>query len=362
MASRRRRYVYVVIGITLGLAVAAMATAAIYRVVHTVSKDARLLRLPIPVQTVPAKVQRIQRIIGASGTIQPSYPISVTAKVDARILSVPVNVGTIVKPGQLLVQFDSTLYRAKLTTAQLTYVHAHNELKRTEDLAAKKYASASNVEVARDADASAYAALVSAQIDLSYTRIVSPVPAVVQVRYANPGEAPKLDEQLLLLGVLDPAMMDAAVSEDNIRYTYLGMKGEVGTDAFPGELFSGTVAKIDSVVEDATRTFGAYIELDNHGLRLKTGVTGYARLASSRMALTVPTTAIMNPVGDRASVFVIDKDGVAHIREVRVGSTAARYTEILSGLEEGEQVVTVGQRDLRDNDKVQLNRFAPWNQ
>jgi multidrug efflux pump subunit AcrA (membrane-fusion protein) len=79
------------------------------------------------------------------------------------------------------------------------------------------------------------------------------------------------------------------------------------------------------------------------------------------MGLAVPSTAIMNPVGDRATVFVLDH-GIAHLREVRCGLAANGLTEILAGLQEGEQVVTVGQLYLRDNDKVTANRFAPWDQ
>ena len=86
-----------------------------------------------------------------------------------------------------------------------------------------------------------------------------------------------------------------------------------------------------------------------------------ARLVSSRMALAVPASAIINPVGDRASVFVVGDDKVVHLRDIRFGSTSGHVTEVVSGLQEGEQVVAVGQRDLRENDKVQVNRFAPWN-
>jgi membrane fusion protein (multidrug efflux system) len=284
-----------------------------------------------------------------------------TAKVVAKVLQVPVVVGTIVRPGDLLVQLDPKLYEANIAKAEADYEHAHNDLLRQESLYKRNFASAVQVETARDAEAAAYATLVGAQIDLSNTRVICPVPAVVQLRSVNPGETTQLDEQLVQLGVLDPAFMEAAVSEDNIGYVYLGMPGAVGTDAFPGETFHGTVTKIDSVVQDNTRTFGAYISLSNHNLRLKTGITGFARLQSNRIGLAVPSTAIINPVGDRATVFVVD-NGVVHTREVRCGLAANGFTEIMSGLREGEQVVTVGQLYLHDNDKVRVNAFAPWNQ
>jgi membrane fusion protein (multidrug efflux system) len=356
-----RRSVAFWVLVLLGVITVGMVVATLYWVFHTVQKDARLVGLPIPVQTVPAKVESMQRIIGASGTIEPSYPMVMTAKVVARVLKVPVDLGGIVRPGDLLAELDPQLYQASLAKAQADYDHAHKQLRRMRWLARRHFASAVEVELARAAEASAFDALVSAKINLSNTRILSPAPAVVQKRLVNPGEITKVDQDLFELGVLDPVMMDAAVSEDSLGYVYIGMAGEVGTDAFPGESFKGTIAKIDSVVSDATRTFGAYIQLTNHDLRLKKGVTGYARLQSTRMALTVPSTAIMNPVGDRPTVFVVGSDHKARIRKVRSGLTVGGMTEILSGLQLGEQVVTVGQFGLRDNDRVEVNRFAPWN-
>lgn len=361
MEERKRRYYRYVVGLVLVLALAGMGFLAMRQLVNTTQNDARVVHRPIPVQSVPAKVQTIARIIGASGTIQPSYPVTMTAKVVARVLKVPVMVGAIVRPGDLLVQLDTRLYDANVAKAEADYQHSHNDLLRQESLYKRNFASAVQVETARDAEAAAYATLVGAQIDLSNTRVTSPVAGFVQVRNVNPGETTQLDEQLVQVGVLDPAYMEAAVSEDNIGYVYLGMDGTVGTDAFPGETFHGTVAKIDSVIQDTTRTFGTYISIANHDLRLRTGITGFARLESSRMGLAVPSTAIMNPVGDRATVFVLDH-GTAHLREVRCGLAANGFTEILAGLQEGEQVVTAGQLYLRDNDKVVANSFAPWDQ
>jgi hypothetical protein len=69
----------------------------------------------------------------------------------------------------------------------------------------------------------------------------------------------------------------------------------------------------------------------------------------------------MNPVGDRATVFVVTKDNKAHLREIRRGLMVEGFTEVFGGLQEGDQVATVGQFGLRDNDLVNANHFAPWN-
>jgi membrane fusion protein, multidrug efflux system len=357
----KRGYGDLILGSVLGVVVAAALTFTAYRVTHTVQADARLVDLPLPVQTVPATVKVLHETIGAGGTIQPSMPVTLTAKVVSRVLKVPVDLGAIVRPGDLLVQMDRQLFEANLETARAAYDHAHRQFLRMQALMERSFASAVDIEKARTDEAAARDALVLAQIDLANSRIVSPVPAVVIEREINPGEITKLDQNLIQLGMLDPVMMVAEVSEDKLGSVYMGMQAEIGTDACPGVTFTGTVVKIDFRVNEATRTFAVYIRLTNHDLQLKKGVTGYSRLESTRMALAVPSTAIMNPVGDRATVFVITKDNKAHLREIRRGLMVEGFTEVFGGLQEGDEVATVGQFGLRDNDLVNANHFAPWN-
>ena len=85
------------------------------------------------------------------------------------------------------------------------------------------------------------------------------------------------------------------------------------------------------------------------------GLTGFARLKHSRRALAVPSTAVLNPVGDHASVFVIDPQRRAHQRSVRLGVVSGALTEILSGLQEGDQIAVTGQLYLLENDEVRIN-------
>jgi membrane fusion protein, multidrug efflux system len=363
MSERRwtgRREV-VVWAIAIGTIVLPVLGVTAYHILQTTQADARALGLPIPVQTIPAKVEALDEIVGGSGIAQASQPVNINAKIVARVLRVPVEVGAVVHPGDLLVEFDPELYQSNYESEQLGYQHFHNELKRTESLARQAFSSPEDLENARVAEARARVALVSAKIDLENTRILSPVSAVVLSRSINPGEMSHIDESCVQLGVIDPFLMEVAVSEDKIGYVYEGMDAEVETDAFPGETFKGQVTRIDAAVDVMTRTFGVYVQIPNHDLRLKKGVTGYARLKSRRTALVVPSTAVIDLNGDRSMVYVIDASRHVHVREIRGGISALGMTEITRGLREGEEVVSVGQAGLRDNDEVLLNRNAPWN-
>jgi membrane fusion protein (multidrug efflux system) len=347
--------------VVLTVIVIVAAGLTTHHAVLTSQQNARAAGMPIPVQTIPATVQSIDQVIGASGAIEPSMPINIANKVVAKVLRVPVDEGSLVRRGDPLVEFDPQLYAASLASAKASYEHWYKQRRRMESLARSKLASAVDVENAKIAEARARQAVVAAEFNLANTRVFSPVAAVVLSRTVNPGEIGRMDQSLMQLGVLDPVLMDASVTQDKIGYVYIGMPGEVGTDAFPGETFRGIVTKINYSVDPATRTFGVYLRLQNHDLRLKKGVTGYARLVSRRMALAVPSTAIMNPVGDLPTVFVVDGRNRAHLREVRTGLSSGGATEVLSGLQEGEQIVVVGQFGLHDNDQVRSNQNAPWN-
>lgn len=359
-SNRGYREIVVWLGV-VGLLVVPVVAVTAYHLLQTSQADARLAGLAIPVQTVPVTLQPVENVIGGSGIVQPSLPVNLTSKVVARVSRVAVAPGAVVRPGELLVQFDPALYQANLDSAQVSYTHFHNELKRVEALSHLSFASPVDLENARIAEARARVAVVSAKIDLANTKIVSPVFAVVLSRSVNPGEMSRIDEAVMQLGVIAPILMEVAVSEDKVGFVYPGMDAKVSTDAFPGETFEGRVERIDSSVDVMTRAFQVFVEVPNQDLRLIKGVTGYARLSSRRTGLTVPSTAVVNPLGDRAIVYVVDRSQRAHSREIRVGLSANGVTEILAGLNQGEQVVSVGQGGLHDNDEVRVNQNAAWN-
>ena len=246
-AAWEKRY-ELIVGLVLGtIVLCALARLVIY-LVHSDGSKARFVGLPIPVQILPAEFRPLTESVGASGTIQPSMYTVVTAKVVGRVVDVPVDLGSIVKPGTLLVSVDDSLYKAQLKSATETYDHASNQLERIERLFKDKLASVVEVEIARAAKAAALQSLVSAQIDLANTKIRSSADAVVLQRVVNPGQFTRLDEVLIELGVIEPAMMVAEVGEDKSGSIYPGMSATVGIDAFPGVAFSGQVVKIEAEV------------------------------------------------------------------------------------------------------------------
>lgn len=357
----RRRRVDLAVGLVLGLLCMGIVGWMAWHLVTTDQIDAKRLGLAVPVEVLPAGVHPLHMTIGASGTVSALNTISITARDSSRVTGVPVDLGDVVRTGQLLVQLDDRVFVAGVQSALATSDHADKQLERMETLETRGYGAASDTELARQAAVAAKQVVVQSKIDLGNTSIVAPVGSVILTRTVNPGEITSLGEEVFELGPIEQVYMVAEVPTDKTGFVTVGMEAEVSIDSFPGEVFKGQVVKMDAVASVTTRTFSAYIRIKNTDLRLRPGVTGYARLERSHAALSVPSVAILNPVGDKATVFIVDGENRARIREVRPGLMADGMTEVLDGLEEGDKVVTVGQLELHEGDRVSVNRAGPWN-
>ena len=349
---------------------AALAVLVIVTIRHMIATDpikARRLHASIPVETVPVRRQVLDEVIGGSGVVEQSGTVQLTTLLNARVLDVPVKIGDVVKKGDLLIRWDDRLIRVKVEagrqaveTGVIKVRDLERQLGRYTSLENKKMAPPLDVEKAEMALAEARDALAKAQLDFEQAKIDlenvemrAPIDCIVLERLVNPAETTHKDQLVMRLGALDPVLVAPKITEEKIHSVHLGLPAETSFPAFPGEVFQGKVVKVDPNIDPVTRTFTTYVELENPELRLKPGLSGFARIRRrAEGSLAVPSIALINPTGDQASVFVVDGDGQAHLRRVRSGIVANAMTEILDGLKEGEEVVTVGQLNLRDDDKV----------
>jgi membrane fusion protein, multidrug efflux system len=340
----------------------------VLHLIHTDSKKARIVHAPSPVETVPVRRQTLEEVVGGSGTVQQFNTVQLTTQLTARILEVPVWIGDIVKKGELLVAWDDRLIQAALDanrqfvdTSNIKIKNETRQVERYTALAKQNMGTPLDLEKAqialadaREQLAKATMGLRQAEIELERVRMKSPIEGIVLERLVNPDEITHNDQIVMKLGAIDKVLMVAKVTEEKIHSVQLGLPAEVTFPAFPSETFQGNVFKIDPNIDPVTRTFSVYIQIKNPGYRLKPGLSGFAHIQrTAKDVIAVPSVAITNPSGDQASVFVVDRSGHATPRKVNLGIVVNAMTEVTSGLNEGEKVVTVGQLYLKENDKVQ---------
>ncbi len=332
------------------------------------ASEARKASLPIPVGAVRAKVTKLETSVGAAGQVLQHTTVTLTSRIAARINKVLVNVGDTVQSGALLIEDDRApleaaleFARAEVESARVDEEKAAAEEKSMEALKAKKMATQLEVNNALVTLASKQAALrdanvklIKAQLDLEATRLTSPVNGIVLARFVNSDERVEVNQVLLQVGDLEKVYLLAQVQDESVAQIHDGQPAEVFFSAYPTTTFKGTVEHVDPRVDPKTRAFTAYVTVNNPGLKLKPGLTGFMRVRIEKTALAVPTTAVINPFGENARLFAIDSNGHAILTPVRVGLEAGGMMEIVSGLKEGSLVVTAGTVDLVDNDRVRV--------
>src|SRR6188768_791747 len=223
-----------------------------------------------------------------------------------------------------------------------------------DDNEARYQAALAQIDLARAQNMQSKARLDELRINLANTVITSPVNGFVSKRAVDPGAY--VSQQTPVADVVDitRVRLVANVVEKDLKELETGNQTRVQVDAFPGETFTGRIARVSPVLDQATRTAPIEIEIANPTFRLKPGM--YARvgvtLDTKKDALVVPANALVD-LGGRRGVFMPLSE-TAVFRAVQIGTEQGDIVEILGGLTEGAEVITTGAGQLRDGDRIQV--------
>ena len=314
------------------------------------------------------------------GNLIGAVTVDVVPKVSGRLESVNVRLGDAVRRGQVLAtledrelreqvrQTEASLDVSKATVRQreADLKNAQSNLERSrnlfarnliarqalDDAEARNDAAQAQVDLAAAQAAQATARLEELRINLSNTRIQSPVDGYVGSRRLDPGAFVGTNSSFLSVVDIHFVRLVANLVEKDLRRIVLDMPAKVEVDAYPGEVFAGRVARLAPVLDPATRTAEMEVEVPNPTARLKPGM--YARVqfvvAERADALTVPRNALVDLEGTRG-VFVADGK-TARFMPVKTGIVDGEAVEVTDGLPDNTTVITLGSASLRDGDPI----------
>jgi membrane fusion protein (multidrug efflux system) len=195
-------------------------------------------------------------------------------------------------------------------------------------------------------------------------RIRAPFDGRLGIRRVDLGEYLTPGAPIVPLEKLDPIYVDFQLPERELARVSDGQGVEIRVQAYPDEVFRGSIIAIDPGVEVGSRSFRVRGQLANPTQRLRPGMFADVRvsLPADEQVITIPDTAISYaPYGD--SVFVIEgKEGQTTVsrRQIETGKSRAGRVAVVSGLEAGEQVVSAGHNKLRNGQRVAIDsRPAP---
>lgn len=341
---------------------------------------------PVPVETAPIEHGAIEQRRELSGTVEASAEFVVAPKVAGRIERLTVDLADDVQRGQLVAQLDDEELRraraeaeANLKVTQAELVAAKKALqitKRTferveglrggnvlseqelDTARAAKLDDEANVTIASAQVARARAALETARVRERYAKVAADWPEgdatrEVAARYADEGTTVAANTPLLSIVDLDPVVVVVQVTERDYADLRRGQVVRLGTDAYPDEIFEGTVDRIAPVFAAQSRQARVELRVPNPDGRLKPGMYARAETVLDRTedATIVPQDAIVTRNGGPA-VFVVAPDRKSvRLRPVQIGIRHEGRVAVSGDGVTGE-VVTLGQQQLDDGTAI----------
>ena len=329
---------------------------------------------PVAVEVAIAKVDSLSEAIEVVGSLAPKLSADIRSEVSGTVLEVAVSEWIPVRKGTVLARLDPREAEALVAAAKAALLQAEanenravREADRCGRLSAAGLATQQMLDDARTLQegavanaAVARAQLSAAEYRLEKTVIRVPFDGVVAARNIDVGDyVESMGTPRPLFRVVDNRRLDLTVTVPSTRSALIrvGQRLDFKTDAAPGRTFSGAVAHVNPVVDEATRTIKVIAEVANEDGALRGGlfVSGSIEIGERRGAIQVPRSALItwDVAGGRGEVFAVE-EGVARRREVRTGASTGNTVEIASGLEAGDQVITRGGFNVRDGDRVQV--------
>ncbi len=294
-------------------------------------------------------------------------------QVAGKLTERPVQVGQLVKPGELLARLDAQDYALAVQAASATQQAAQTQrdlaaadLKRYAELKNQGFISGAEIErreaTLRSADASL--AQAKAQVALqgnqsAYTSLRAEVPGVVVAVEAEPGQVLGAGTPVLRLAHDGPRDVVFAVPEDRVTGFKVGQPMQVRMWA-GGQPLRGQVREVAASADAATRTFQVKVGLPA-GAAAPLGATAYAVTGAATdhpaQAIKLPTSALRQAGGGSAVWLWDETSGTVKSQPVQVAGADGNDAVIVAGLRGGEQVVVAGVHVLNEGQKVL--RYSP---
>ena len=282
------------------------------------------------------------------GTVRSKLQASVEAKVSGRVLEYTATPGAMVKTGDLLARLDVQEIQAKVDQAKAILDQARRDYDRQRQLMTSNATTRQDFENAEARVKVAQAAMSEAETMMGYASITAPFDGVVTRKLADVGDLAMPGKPLLEIEAPTSLRFEADLPEAILDRVKLGEKMPVRL----AKVIEGTVSEISPVADPVSRTFNVKFDLPpTDGLR--TGQFGRVSVPVAEVKLLLVPQAAVLKRGQMELVFVA-KDGKAALRLVKTGKVLEGRIEVLSGLEEGEQVIVSETAKLTDGQPVTI--------
>jgi len=322
---------------------------------------------PIPVDTAIAHKGEINVYLTGLGTVTPLYTVTVHTRVDGEIMRLNYREGQLVHKGESLIEIDDRPYRVQLTQAQGQLLrdqaaldNARVDLARYQDLI-KRNAVAEQILATQQALVDQYVGVVktdqgnidSAKLNIVYCHITAPITGRVGLRLVDPGNIVHAADTngMLVIAQTQPISVIFTLSEYQLHEVLKRYRG--GERLAVDTLAHGTLSTVDNQIDPTTGTLRLRADFDNRDDALFPNEFVNARLLVQRKQnVTLVASAAVQRNQQQTFIYLVKPDDTVTIKQVSVATVEGGQTEITSGLNPGDQVVTSGVDKLQEGSKV----------
>ncbi len=312
---------------------------------------------PVGVIVAPVERKPIVDEVEALGTLKANESVEITSTVTELVTGVYFEDGQRVDKGDLLVEMDAAEERAELLEEQSTLEEAQRQLERAQPLVKQGVTSEATLDQRQREASTARARIKAIESRIAQRSVTAPFDGVLGLRNISVGSLAQPGTLITTIDDDSVMKLDFSVPAVYLPTIEPGVKIEARSRAFPEKIFQGTVSSIDSRIDPVTRAILVRALIDNEDRLLRPGLLMRVVLQKNpRESLIVPEEALI-PEGNQNFVLVVvegEKGKTVERRKVELGERRTGEAEILSGLEEGEQVVTHGAIKARPGSPVTI--------
>lgn len=316
-----------------------------------------------PAQTVSTTVTSAedwQPKVSAVGSLRAVNGADLSSEVAGIVQSINFESGSDVEKNTILVKLRADDDIAKLQAliaaqklAATTVARDQKQIKVQAISQATLDLDVSNLESAR-AQVNAQQAL------LDKKTIIAPFTGHLGIRQVDVGQYVQPGAPIVTLQQLDPIFVDFTLPEQALPKISMGQKASATVDALQGMVFDGAIEAINSKIDESTRNIQVRASFRNEEHKLLPGMFANVsvEVGAPQHYVTLPQAAITyNPYGN--TVYIVDRSDadklVVHQSFVTTGETRGDQVAVLSGVKEGDEVVTSGQIKLRNGSPIKIN-------
>ena len=303
----------------------------------------------VSVKSKKVAAREVDQLVEFSANVQADVTNNIAPQQPTRIRKIYTEVGRYVSKGDLLVELDDN----NLAQQQINVAQLRTDFSRAEELYKIGGLSKSDFEQIKtklEVNERQYENLVE------NTKLLAPTDGIVTARNYDAGDLYSGAQPVLVVEKITPVKILLDVNEQYYKSVKVGMPiSNISIDAYPGETFEGKVSIVYPTVNSATRTFQIEVQIANAKQRVRPGM--FARVTlnfGTANRVLVPDQAVVKQSGSGERFVYVVSGGKAYHKTIELGRRLGAEYEVLSGVDDGAEVVVFGQTLLSDGREVKV--------